>query len=182
MSSSDPGKASSLTPVALDGDFDASQGLLRLGDECVLQQERRDEASVALDALNQLEKGDCSDKVCVSLARAYFAYALKNPRECISIISSIDFDSSSVLATSTTFSGSVTQSSHAGGSLGSSSGAMTLGSALSRSGTVASSIVSSTHRKLEGEVGEGKVWAVIERLRGRCLEGERSIRMENSFA
>lgn len=156
--------------MALDGDFESPGGLIRLGSECLLQEERSEEAKSGLGTLAQFSEAKGAIKSSADLLRSYYAYALRDPRQCLSYVSTINFEEP--LTTSQSIPSSAPTS--AVGSLGSSSGLTTLETALSRTGTIASSIgaASGITKRLEGEVGDGKVWSVIERLRGRCLQGQ----------
>lgn len=128
--------------------------------------ERQEEGKGPLSNLNHLKESSTS----VKLAKAYILYSLREPRLSLGVLEAIDYDAPPPPPSVTNSHFSAEGS--AFGSLGSSSGATTLEAALSRTGTLAGSIgVTELSKRLDGEVGDGKVWAVIERARGRCLQG-----------
>ncbi|KAG8923913.1 hypothetical protein FRC02_010802 [Tulasnella sp. 418] len=176
LSQEDGTQTSSLTPSALDGDRSPDEDALSLNLECMLQEERRGEAASGLEALSTSEL-DKDDPSSIRLIQAYHSYALKDPKGALKFLSEVNYD----IVASFTATGSFMSNqsavhsplpSSAGGSLGSASGLSALESALSRTGTIAGAIgITSLAKRLEGEVSEGRAWAVIERIRGRCIEG-----------
>ncbi|KAG8896450.1 hypothetical protein FRB99_008885 [Tulasnella sp. 403] len=159
--------STAFTPTALDHDCEQPESALGTQPEYTLQDERIDEAKVPLAALKALS--DKSSSPGVNLALGYAFFALNETRECLSVLSKVDYDAQAPIATT---SSTVSTPSSVVGSLGASSGFSMLESALSRSGTLAGSVgVTDLSRKLDVEVGEGKVWSVVERVRGRCLQG-----------
>lgn len=156
------------SPATFDYDSVDYTDIFSLKEEHTVQENQLQEAQGRLSALESLdgEKG-ASDSVL--LARAYVKFATRDGQGCLDTLGAIDFERHpTVTATDST----VSAPGSAMGSLGTASGFSALESAISRSGTMAGSFgVTELARRLEGEVGDGKVWAVVERLRSRCLQG-----------
>lgn len=165
------GSRGSLSSSALDLDCLDQKDVFGLSSDYIISKERKVEAQATLAAVKRLPESGPT-KHSVRLAKAFVQFALKDYQACLDTLASCDFDDSGEsthqqLPTSFTAPGS------AAGSLGPSSGATTLESALSHTGTLAGGIgVPNLAKRLEVEVGEGRVWATLERIRGRCLEGE----------
>ncbi|KAG8875781.1 hypothetical protein FRB97_004721 [Tulasnella sp. 331] len=159
----------SLSPASLDSDCANQEDIFSSRGECSVSEERIGEAKAALKSLDSL--GDkTSYGTSIRLTKAYIQLAIGNAQHCITILSTVDFDTEKKHVQTIPPSSSAPAS--AMSSLGTSSGISTLESALSKSGTLAGSIgVTNLAKRLEVEVGDGKVWATVERIRGRCLEG-----------
>lgn len=160
--------ASSFSPSAFDDDCQTYEDTFSVRDECYLDPERQEEGKGPLNSLNAIREPN--NRTSVLLAKAYVLYSLREPRLALGLLQEIDYDSTP--QPPSVHSSHISAPTSAFGSLGSSSGATTLGTALSRTGTLAGSVgVTELSKRLDGEVGDGKVWAVIERARGRCLQG-----------
>ncbi|EEB95339.1 hypothetical protein MPER_05703, partial [Moniliophthora perniciosa FA553] len=59
---------------------------LELGEECVLPEERVEEAKVGYETLKKLESSNFDT---LNFAMAYYAYALGNPSECLSHLNKV---------------------------------------------------------------------------------------------
>ncbi|KAG9033151.1 hypothetical protein FRB95_000493 [Tulasnella sp. JGI-2019a] len=159
----------SLSSTVLDLDSVTQEDVLASRGECTVLAERIAEARAALTALSNLgEKSPFGTSIL--LTKAYVLLAVGEAQQCIGTLSKVDFDTERKHVQTIPPSASAPAS--AASSLGPSSGITTLESALSRSGTLAGSVgVTNLAKRLDVEVGDGKVWATIERIRGRCLEG-----------
>ncbi|KAG9047132.1 hypothetical protein FS837_002963 [Tulasnella sp. UAMH 9824] len=177
--------ASGPTPTsfsAADFDFDCSESenVFNRGEEYILFSERQ---ASAKQILATLLKADATDDG-VLLARAYVQFAIKDSKDCLETLSRIDFDgpTPSISATGSNLSAPGS----AFNSLGTSSGLSALEAAISRTGSLAGSVgLTELSKRLEAEVGEGTVWHVTERIRGRCLQGmayERSMNWKSALA
>ncbi|KIP07862.1 hypothetical protein PHLGIDRAFT_70390 [Phlebiopsis gigantea 11061_1 CR5-6] len=74
-----------LVEVGVAGQDGPSESVA-IGEECVLQNERRDEVAAGYNTLKGMRN---SDKEPVRLLLAYYAYALDRPAECIAILDEI---------------------------------------------------------------------------------------------
>lgn len=153
-----------INPSALDCDCINQEEVFNSPGECTLSPERVSEARVALATLDKVTPNAAN--ASISLAKAYILLALGETQHCIDVLSRVDFEVETHIPTTMSIPNS------AASSLGTSSGLSALESVLSKSGTLAGSVaVTNLGRRLDVEVGEGKVWAVTERIRGKCLEG-----------
>ncbi|KAG8935289.1 hypothetical protein FRC01_003040 [Tulasnella sp. 417] len=170
----------SFSPSDFDFDCSESDNVFNRGDEYVLFGERQ---ASAKQILATLLKADATDD-CIPLARAYVQFAIKDSKDCLETLSRVDFDgpTPSISATGSNLSAPGS----AFGSLGTSSGLSALEAAISRTGSLAGSVgLTELSKRLDAEVGEGKVWHVTERIRGRCLQGithERSMNFKLALA
>lgn len=162
--------SSSLSPAALDSNCSSQEDVFSSSAECSVSAERVGDARAALKPLDNLSERT-ENGTSIRLTKAYIQLAIGDTQQCITTLSTVDFDTERKPVQTIPPSSSAPAS--AASSLGTSSGISTLESALSRSGTLAGSIgVTNLGKRLDVEVGDGKVWATVERLRGRCLEGE----------
>ncbi|KAF8582936.1 hypothetical protein K439DRAFT_1634845 [Ramaria rubella] len=141
------------TPEALDGDHTHPAHPLTLGKECLLREERHQEAQLGYDALQKLPKSDA-----VSLALAYYAYAFARYEDALSHLSLVNFDehasslnASNVGSASSTLSAPLSHDSR---------------TTISAAGSYVPPVAA-----LDTDIKEGKMWRVSERIRGRCLQG-----------
>ena len=161
-------RSQEVTSEALDGDHTHPEHPLALGAECLLLEERRHEGQQAYDALIQLPKSNVRRQVIppyhlnftsqqsVYLTLAYYAYALGRYDVALSHLSSVSFDElANVGPVPSTLSVPVP---HATGST---------------TGSAASIVPSVT--LTDADIIDGKVWTIIELIRGRCLQGTRHI-------
>lgn len=156
----------SFSPADFDFDCSESENVFNRGEEYVLFGERQTSAK---QILATLLKADATDD-CVPLARAYAQFAIKDSKDCLETLSRVDFDGPT--PTITTTGSNLSAPGSAFNSLGTSSGLSALEAAISRTGSLAGSVgLTELSKRLEAEVGEGTVWHVTERIRGRCLQG-----------
>ena len=161
-----------ISPEAVDGDHTNPEQPLTLGAECLLLGERREEALQTYDALQKLPKSDvryywislfiCSHLKAQSvyLALAYYAFALGRYDDSLSHTSSVKYDglvssanASNVGSLSSALSVPFSQNSRT-----------TTGSAI---GSFSPSTIMS-----DSDVNGERIWAITERIRGKCLQGE----------
>ncbi|TFY57861.1 hypothetical protein EVJ58_g6765 [Rhodofomes roseus] len=143
----------------LDGNEVSVPNQLALGQECMLQEERLEEATAGYNALKTLET---SNSDSIKLAVAYYAYALRRPSECLAVLVEVQslLDAHNREPSSTTRNSSLTLRIPNGGNDGSVSSAWT-GSDIS-----AVSLVSIA------EISDGSTWAAAERIRSICLQDD----------
>ncbi|KAI0338701.1 hypothetical protein BDW22DRAFT_1362393 [Trametopsis cervina] len=135
-----------------------SEGLLAVGDECTLPQERVEEASAGYATLKSLRH---ADKDPVQLAIAYYAFALGRPSECLEILSGIKEltdVSTRVLSYNTMAKDNASLTTSDNGTHGSSSRTGSVISSWGAAGTTA-------------EVADGRTWGMIEAIRSVTLQG-----------
>ncbi|PCH34790.1 hypothetical protein WOLCODRAFT_139578 [Wolfiporia cocos MD-104 SS10] len=142
---------------SLDANEISSHGPLALGQECILPEERMEEA---LAGYNALKKQQTSNSDSISLAIAYYAYALRRPAECLSALEEVKSlpDTQSRVSTSdapTTNSLSLRVPS-VGGSV---------------SSTLIASNASAVSCASVAEISDGSTWSVVESARSICLRG-----------
>ncbi|KAG8959567.1 hypothetical protein FRC00_001448 [Tulasnella sp. 408] len=170
----------SFSPADFDFDCSESENVFNRGEEYALFGERQ---ASAKQILATLLKADAADDG-VPLARAYVQFAIKDSKDCLETLSRVDFDGPTP-SISTTGS-NLSAPGSAFNSLGTSSGLSALEAAISRTGTLAGSVgLTELSKRLDAEVGEGTVWHVTERIRGRCLQGmayERSMNFKSALA
>ncbi|KZT66935.1 TPR-like protein [Daedalea quercina L-15889] len=144
--------------VGLDGNAASAANQLALGEECMLHEERLEEAAAGYQALKGLET---SNSDSIKLAVAYYAYALRRPSECLATLAEVQ----SLLSTdncgpsSTTRNSTLTLPVPNGGPGGSVSSAWT------------GSDISAVSLASIAEVSDGSAWAATERIRSICLQG-----------
>ncbi|KAF5376499.1 hypothetical protein D9615_008660 [Tricholomella constricta] len=151
-----------------DDQDDEGEGVypLELGQECVLPEERIEEAKAGYNVLKGLKSSNFDT---LNFALAYYAYALGNPSECLSHLSSIpdmvnlrnhipsESDASARLSVASG------HTHHLGIHVPSFS---TASSVASTGGSLASLADSSLP-----EIKDGRAWALTESLRSTCLQG-----------
>ena len=166
--------------TGLDGDDVGPQGVLVVGDECVLPEERVDEGRAGYDALKQLDASSsdvreakdsmyvarfdiCHCPKSIKAALAYYAYALRRPSDCLQHLSEVkDLADPQGFVFS---SGGTTRSAPATLQVpGSSSNA-----SLSSSWT--GSFVSAQSTASIADINEGRAWSAVECVRSICLKG-----------
>lgn len=163
----------------LDGNDVGSQGVLSLGQECVLAEERIDEGMVGYNALKQLDASGSDVRRAeyfanipslthtvvpksVKAALAYYAYALRRPSECLDHLAQVKDLSD---AQGPVFPSGTTRSAPATLQVpGSSSN-----TSLSMSWT--GSLVSAQTTASVADINEGTTWSVVEQVRSVCLKG-----------
>ncbi|OBZ73220.1 hypothetical protein A0H81_06881 [Grifola frondosa] len=144
---------------SLDGNELSERGPLSLGEECMLPEERLEEAVAGYDSLKQLESAS-SDSVRVALA--FYAYALRRPSECLSILSQVkDLTDAQGLVFDSATMRPIPSSLHvpwedSNRSLSS-----------SRTGSFVSAVSSTSI----ADISDGRAWAVTECIRSICLKG-----------
>ncbi|KAI0660278.1 hypothetical protein C8Q70DRAFT_980001 [Cubamyces menziesii] len=143
----------------LDGSDVGSQGVLVLGDECRLAEERIDEALAGYDTLKQMDAG-ASDSVRAALA--YYAYALRRPSECLEHLSQLKDLSD---AQGPVFPSGTTRSAPATLQVP----GTTSNTSLSSSWT--GSFVSAQSSASAADINEGRSWSAVEQIRSICLKG-----------
>ncbi|KAL0569229.1 hypothetical protein V5O48_012743 [Marasmius crinis-equi] len=129
---------------------------LDLGDECILPEERIQEAKEGYEILKKLESSNFDT---LNFALAYYAYALGNPSECIAHLSKVPDVSHvqnhiplpSTLRASTLLTVPGTERS-------------------SVSSTTSGSFVSDISSSMT-EIKDGRAWAMVETIRSLCLQG-----------
>ncbi|RPD58162.1 hypothetical protein L227DRAFT_594388 [Lentinus tigrinus ALCF2SS1-6] len=143
----------------LDGNNVSPQGVLVLGEECMLPDERIEEAMAGYATLKQL---DASRSDSTKAALAYYAYALRRPSDCLDHLSQVKdlsdaqgFDSTS----------GTTQSAPATLRVPGTS------SDISLSSSWTGSFVSAQSPASIADINEGSAWSAIERIRSICLKG-----------
>ncbi|KAL5501019.1 hypothetical protein ACEPAH_9406 [Sanghuangporus vaninii] len=112
-----------------------------LGDECILLQERREDALKVYEDLQQLNSSD----EYVKQALAYFAYALSRPSECLEYVSGVAFAEQ----------------------LLSSNPSVSVTSEDEKTERLSQRLTHSA----PAEVSDDSVWVFMEALRSTCLEG-----------
>ncbi|EIN04476.1 hypothetical protein PUNSTDRAFT_146447 [Punctularia strigosozonata HHB-11173 SS5] len=159
-----------LSEDGLDGDAEG----LYLGDECVLAEERREEARTSYDVLKNLN-GTKSDSVKVLLA--YYAYALSRPSECLQYLSE-----ASTLANGDMH---LPQSSSSATNVGTQRSTITASTlavpgqpSSTRSETPSSSRTTTSWvshpdptSQVSPYIADGRSWIQVEVIRSICLEG-----------
>ncbi|EPQ53258.1 hypothetical protein GLOTRDRAFT_140119 [Gloeophyllum trabeum ATCC 11539] len=148
----------SLENKASDGQ-ETPYGCLHLGDECVLPEDRLEDARAGYEALKKLNAPNYDS---LKLALAYYAYSLGRPEECLSYIASVP--NISDLQSRLTPPASMR------------SEAATLQIPSTRADTPASSwggSVASHDSASAGfpDINDGRAWALTESIRSVCLEG-----------
>ncbi|ESK91333.1 hypothetical protein Moror_2796 [Moniliophthora roreri MCA 2997] len=137
---------------------------LELGEECVLPEERVEEAKAGYETLKRLESSNFDT---LNFALAYYAYALGNPSECLSQLNKVPDVShvqnhiplpktmrASTLNVPTGGAGSISSASSGGGSFVSDSASM-------------------------AEIKDGRSWAMVETIRSLCLQGMATERLRS---
>ncbi|EMD35752.1 hypothetical protein CERSUDRAFT_115699 [Gelatoporia subvermispora B] len=143
---------------SLDGNEVSEVGPLALGDECVLAQERVEEALSGYNTLKQLE-GSNADSI--RLALAYYAYALGRPSECLNILlQAKDITDVQGRVAASEKSRQPESTLRVPGT----------GSDHSHS-SWSSSFVSANSSPSLAEVSDGTTWATTESIRSICLQG-----------
>ncbi|KAG5643985.1 hypothetical protein DXG03_009275 [Asterophora parasitica] len=151
-----------------DDQDDEGEGVypLELGQECMLPEERIQEARAGYDVLKGLKSSNFDT---LSFALAYYAYALGNPSECLSHLSSIP-DIKNLRNHIPSESDAATRSSATTGHthhLGVHFPGFSTASSLSSAGGSFASLVESS----APEIKDGRAWALTEALRSICLFG-----------
>ncbi|KAG6874001.1 hypothetical protein C0995_007958 [Termitomyces sp. Mi166 len=143
-----PGERESKYPVKLDS-------------ECMLPEERIEEAKAGHDALMSLQSSNYDN---LNFALAYYAYALGNPAQCLSHLSKVPelLSLQNHIPTDST-SASTAQTHHLGLHVPSFSTSHSFSSA---GGSFVTLADSSTP-----EIRDGRSWAMTETLRSVCLQG-----------
>ncbi|RPD68271.1 hypothetical protein L226DRAFT_517343 [Lentinus tigrinus ALCF2SS1-7] len=143
----------------LDGNNVSPQGVLVLGEECMLPDERIEEAMAGYATLKQL---DASRSDSTKAALAYYAYALRRPSDCLDHLSQVKdlsdaqgFDSTS----------GTTQSAPATLRVPGTS------SDISLSSSWTGSFLSAQSPASIADINEGSAWSAIERIRSICVKG-----------
>ncbi|KAI0755686.1 hypothetical protein C8Q74DRAFT_319092 [Fomes fomentarius] len=142
-----------------DEDGTGSRGVLELGEECLLADERIDEGRAGYGALKQL---DASTSDSIKVALAYYAYALRRPSDCLQHLSEVKDladPQGSVFSSETTRSAPATLQVP-----GSSSNA-------SFSSSWTGSFVSAQSTASLADINEGRAWTAVECVRSICLKG-----------
>ncbi|KAH9929196.1 uncharacterized protein B0H18DRAFT_998043 [Fomitopsis serialis] len=144
--------------AGLDGNEVSAANQLALGQECMLQEERLEEATAGYNALKSLETAN-SDSI--KLAVAYYAYALRRPSECLSVLAEVQslLDAHDRGPSTRTRNSSLTLRIPNGGNDGSVSSAWT------------GSNISAVSLASIAEISDGSTWAAAERIRSICLQG-----------
>ncbi|GJE95955.1 tetratricopeptide repeat protein [Phanerochaete sordida] len=132
---------------------------LDLDDECVLPEERREEAGAGYTALKGLR---CAGKEPVRLALAYYAYALGRPEECLALLSEVT-NLPDIPARVAAYESMRADASAPSASLVS---VLEPSASTSRTGSLVS--VSTIPRS---EAEEGRLWGLTECIRSITLEG-----------
>ncbi|KAG9019248.1 hypothetical protein FRB90_004810 [Tulasnella sp. 427] len=170
----------SFSSTDFDVDSSESDNVFNRRDEYVLAEERQSSANRIVAGLSDADATNSG----VLLAKAYVQFAMKQCNDCLGTLSRVDFDGPT--PTVSTTGSNLSAPGSAFNSLGTSSGLSALEAAISRTGTLAGSVgLTELSKRLEAEVGEGKVWHVTERIRGRCLQGityERKLDFKSALA
>ncbi|CCM03055.1 uncharacterized protein FIBRA_05174 [Fibroporia radiculosa] len=132
---------------SLDGNDISKQGSLLLGQECMLPEERVEEAAAGYNALLSI----ASNSDSIRLAVAYYAYALRRPSECLSILAEVK-----------SLKDVQTRSPEAGASK---STLLAPSGTTSTVSTLTGSNVSSISVTSVAEIGDGTTWSVTEKIR-----------------
>ncbi|KIJ47909.1 hypothetical protein M422DRAFT_45616 [Sphaerobolus stellatus SS14] len=142
-------RAQNTSPEALDGDQTHPAEPLTLGEECLLPEERKEEARSGYNELQKLAKNET-----VHLALAYYAFSLGFYSDVLQHLTSVNFEdaispinASNVGSVSTMLSVPVSQTS------GPTTG-------------YASSLA-----ELDHSLKDGRIWRLTELIRGKCLQG-----------
>ncbi|TBU45371.1 hypothetical protein BD309DRAFT_890639 [Dichomitus squalens] len=145
---------------SLDGNDVGSQGPLALGDECVLPEERIEEARAGYDSLKQL---DASRSDSTKAALAYYAFALRKPSESLEYLSQIQdvADAQGFIPFSATETVRSAATLHVPGA----------SSDTSLSSSWTGSFVSAQAAASIADIDEGRAWSAVERIRSICLQG-----------
>ncbi|KAI0643275.1 hypothetical protein C8Q79DRAFT_1094856 [Trametes meyenii] len=156
-------QALSLLLSANSTDLDASevgpQGVLVLGEECTLAEERIEEGLGGYNALKQVEANG-SDSLKAALA--YFAYALRRPSECLEHLSQVKDLSE---AQGPIFPSGTTRSAPATLQVPGTSSNTSLSSSWT------GSFVSAQTTASVADINEGRTWSTVEQVRSICLKG-----------
>ncbi|KAI0919483.1 hypothetical protein AcV5_001535 [Taiwanofungus camphoratus] len=149
---------------SLDGNEVSTRGALMLGSECMLPEERIEEGITGYSALKKLESNfDVRGAVSINwlrmlipvhllksirLAVAYYAYALRRPAECLSVLAEVK--SLSDVQGGTPASGGISE-----------------GSVSSATDSAVSAISSAS----VADISDGTTWSITESIRSICLQG-----------
>ncbi|KAI0665604.1 hypothetical protein C8Q78DRAFT_1178413 [Trametes maxima] len=156
-------QALSLLLSANSTDLDASdvgpQGVLALGEECTLAEERIEEGLGGYGALKQVEANG-SDSLKAALA--YYAYALRRPSECLEHLSQVKDLSE---AQGPIFPSGTTRSAPATLQVPGTSSNTSLSSSWT------GSFVSAQTTASVADINEGRTWSTVEQVRSICLKG-----------
>ncbi|TFK94482.1 hypothetical protein K466DRAFT_476349 [Polyporus arcularius HHB13444] len=143
----------------LDGNNVSPQGALVLGEECMLPEERIEEAMAGYTTLKQL---DASRSDSTKAALAYYAYALRRPSDCLEHLSQVQDISDAQGFTSNS------------GTMHSAPATLQVpgtGSDTSLSSSWTGSFVSAQSSASIADIAEGGAWSAIERIRSICIKG-----------
>ncbi|KAH9944625.1 hypothetical protein B0H21DRAFT_746395 [Amylocystis lapponica] len=144
---------------SLDGNEASQHRPLAVGQECMLPEERLDEATAGYTALQKLES---SNSDSIRLAVAYYAYALRRPSECLSVLGQVKTLTEiqdRIITSGSTRSNSLSVQIPGSASIGSVSSTL--------SGSLASVLSSGS----TAEIGDGSSWTITESIRSVCLQG-----------
>ncbi|KAG6840608.1 hypothetical protein C0991_005556 [Blastosporella zonata] len=139
---------------------------VELGSECVLPEERIEEARTCYDALASLQSSNFDS---LNFALAYYAYALGNPTRCLSHLSGVP-DLLSVTNHIPTVSDAATRGSTTTGHshhMGLHVPSFSTSTTFSSAGGSFASLSDST----SPEIKDGRAWAMTETVRSMCLQG-----------
>ncbi|TDL20474.1 hypothetical protein BD410DRAFT_790991 [Rickenella mellea] len=133
-----------LTATDLDGERVRVQpkGPFDLGDECILPEERREEAQRSYETLRRLNDSEIS----IQHASAYFAFALDQPKECLTHLEAANVPGGSKIDGQATLKVPGPPNVHAGASV-------------------------NELPPPSLDIEDGKAWSFIEKIRSCCLEG-----------
>ncbi|KAF7290669.1 hypothetical protein MIND_01307200 [Mycena indigotica] len=130
---------------------------LELGGECLLAEERIQEAKVAYDVLKKIESSNFDT---LNFALAYYAYALGNPSECLAYLQKVPDVSHINEHIPQPASRTTTVSLQVPGNNGATPSISSVGTSQNSASTSASA-----------ETNDGRAWALTESLRSICLQG-----------
>lgn len=170
---------------SLDGNEVSTRGALMLGSECMLPEERIEEGITGYSALKKLESNfDVRGAVSINwlrmlipvhllksirLAVAYYAYALRRPAECLSVLAEVK--SLSDVQGRTPASGSRAapfDTPHSNSLTLRIPGGISEGSVSSATDSAVSAISSAS----VADISDGTTWSITESIRSICLQGK----------
>ncbi|KAI0370661.1 hypothetical protein BV20DRAFT_1052115 [Pilatotrama ljubarskyi] len=143
----------------LDGSDVGPQGVLVLGEEGMLAEERMEEGLAGYNSLKQL---DTSGSDSLKAALAYYAYALRRPSECLEHLSQVKDLSD---AQGPVFPSGTTRSAPATLQVPGTSSNTSLSSSWT------GSFVSAQTSASVADINEGRTWSIVEQIRSVCLKG-----------
>ncbi|EGO23192.1 hypothetical protein SERLADRAFT_439938 [Serpula lacrymans var. lacrymans S7.9] len=131
--------------------------ILVLGNDCILPEERIEEASAAYESLQKLNSTNFDS---LHIALAYYSYALGRPADCLSHLAKVSNipDAQSHIPSAPTTRSDI-------------SALQVPGSQAESSSSWTSSLVSSDSCTSIADIKDGRAWAMTESVRSICLQG-----------